>query len=214
MNTIDMLKSEAIDGPFADDDSHLHVYVYHGCSGKEKLGHVDFALGNTLLSYGCHDSDHRSPFYLFADGIFIQSNRLSFLKANFISGEMIIDYAVPLDSAQLKALTSRTDEICMHAEAWLSLNERGVKEIKSNDYASIMHIKTGCAFFRTPGVYSHYNAFNNNCVSMTADAVYGILPGYHALIHTPNSYFEFLEEIYAQLDSPIESRTVYFNSRK
>lgn len=203
MTKIRDLKREASLPDIPEDDSFFHVYLYRNDHGTEITGHTDIALGNTLVSYGCHDPENRLPLCLKGDGVLIQTDRISFLKHESVPGELIIDYALQPSPEQLNAFLSKSDGFFQHTVPWEPSDE--------DDYASILKKDIHPVFYKLRDhKYTEYNLLHNNCVTFACDCIKDWLPGYHAWIQTPASFRDFLDDAYQKHNPLFHSRTIWY----
>lgn len=203
MHSVRDLKNTSSLPEFPEDDSYFHIYVYRNDHGIEITGHTDFALGNTLVSYGCHDPNHRLPFCLKGDGVVIQADRLSFLKHEAVPGEMIIDYALQPSGKQLHSFLKKSDLFFQHTVPW--------KPSDKEDYASRLNKDIHPSFYKLKDIkYAQYDLLRNNCVTFVYDCIREWLPGYHAFIQTPASFRDFMNKAYEKQNALIFSRTIWY----
>lgn len=205
MTKIRDLKREASFPGIPEDDSFFHVYLYRNDHGLEITGHTDIALGNTLVSYGCHDPENRLPLCLKGDGVLIQADRAAFLKHESVPGELIIDYALQPSEVQLHAFLSRSDRFFQHVIPWYPSGK--------DDYASILDRDIHPSFHKLKdSPYTRYNLFHNNCVTFVYDCIKDWLPGYHAVIQTPASFRDFMDSAYQNHNPLFHSHTIWYAS--
>ena len=203
MTKVSELKKLSVLPGIPEDDTCFHVYIYRNDHGQEITGHVDIAVGNTLVSYGCHDPKHRLPLFLKGDGVLIQADRKAFLKHESVPGEMIIDYALNLSKEQMHAFLKKSDGFFEHMIPW----QPSGKE----DYASILDRDIHPSFHKLKNHrYTEYNLFHNNCVTFVNDCIRDWLPGYHAWIQTPASFRNFMDSAYQKHNPLIHSRTIWY----
>lgn len=207
MTTVRDFKKAAVQSDFPDDDDFFHVYIYRNDHGIEITGHTDIAAGNTLISYGCHDPQHRLPFCLKGDGVVIQADRLSFLHHEFVPGELIIDYALKPSPEQIHAFLKKSDSFFTHGIPW---NPSG-----NDDYASCLYRDIHPCFYKLRNhPYSEYNLLHNNCVTFVYDWIRDWLPGYHKKIDTPSSFRDFLNQGWEEHHPLFHSRTIWYQPFK
>lgn len=205
MTSVHELKNLSTDQDFPDDDSYFHVYIYRNDHGIEITGHTDIAIGNTLVSYGCHDPKNRLPFCFKGDGVLIQADRKAFLKYAFTPGELIIDYALQPSRQQLDAFLKQSDVFFQHTVPWIP----SVKD----DYASLLDKAIHPSFYKLKDhKYTQYNLLHNNCVTFVNDCIKAWLPGYHAHIETPASFRNFLNNAYEAGSPLFHTRTIWYLS--
>lgn len=204
MTKISDLKEAALPPAVSPDDSYFHIYVYRNDHGQEITGHTDIALGNTLVSYGCHDPQNRLPFCFKGDGVLIQADRTAFLNYAFIPGELMIDYALQPSAQQLHDFLSQSDAFFQHTIPWTPSGKE--------DYASLLYKAIHPSFYKLKDhKYTRYNLLHNNCVTFVNDCIQDWLPGYHARIETPASFRNFLNAAYEAGNPLFHARTIWYD---
>ena len=209
-NTDHIFEKPEPDAPPADISKNCLTILFHlGRNVALGYGHVDFALGDTVYSYGCYDDSSSRSMGFFSDGTFMVTGLKPYLDyCRRWQKKTLVSFTVRLTVDQERRLRSSLETTLAACRPWHP-TERNSPAIGQSAHASslipIRYYKV------TSGPFKIYSALKTNCVAM-AEILVGqtglrVLPS--TGIITPGSYYAFLERQLKDPDSPVIRKTIY-----
>ena len=182
----------------------MEIFLHLSKDTAFGMGHVDIALGDRVLSYGCYDLSSNRLFGLISDGVLVEADRERYIP--FCVGhekKKLIGFGVTLTEEQ-KARVARTADKLMEGSVLWTPPAGSTQDDFAHDAGAVFH-KLTRGRFRT------YNALKTNCVAL-ADILCGAtgldLMNLQGIV-TPGTYYAFLDRQFLRRNSIVISRTVY-----
>lgn len=209
-NTDHIYEKPAAGEPASDISKNNLTILFHlGHNVALGYGHVDFALGNQVYSYGCYDDASSRFMNFYSDGTFMLTKLRPYLDyCRHWQNKTLVSFTMRLTVEQEKSVRSSIEATLKECQPWQP-TERNSPAIGMSAHASS---KIPMKFYKvTSGPFKIYSALKTNCVAM-AEILVGqtgvkVLPS-HGII-TPGSYYAFLDRQLKDPDSPVIRKTVY-----
>lgn len=209
-NTDHIFEKPAPDAPQSDISKNSLTILFHlGHNVALGYGHVDFALGDTVYSYGCYDDSSSRSMGFFSDGTFMVTGLRYYLDyCRRWQKKTLVSFTVRLTVDQERRLRRSLETTLAGCHPWHP-TERNSPAIGQSAHASSM---IPIKYYKVnSGPFKIYSALKTNCVAM-AEILVGqtglrVLPS--TGIITPGSYYAFLERQLKDPDSPVIRKTVY-----
>ena len=200
------------------DDVGLEVFIHASDVFPGQMGHLDFCIGNEVMSYGNYDE---SSYYLWGiagDGVLEIAEKESYL--NFcieFSSKAVIGFGIVLTEKQKADISAKLAEIMSEAVPWEPKAAREDRHALSSsgelsDYASELYKAANAKFYKfASGKYKTYFGFGSNCAKL-GDDVLGVL-GIDELspfgMITPGKYYTYFNREYRKVNSNVVMRRIY-----
>lgn len=210
-NNTDHIYEKPEDGEKTDDISknNLTILFHLGHNVALGYGHVDFALGNQVYSYGCYDDASSRFMNFYSDGTFMVTKLQPYLDyCRRWQKKTLVSFTMRLTVEQEKRVRKSIEATLAECQPWQP-TERNSPAIGQSAHASS---KIPIKYYKvTSGPFKIYSALKTNCVAM-AEILVGqtgvkVLPSYGII--TPGSYYAFLDRQLKDPDSPVIRKTVY-----
>lgn len=209
-NTDHIYEKPAVGEPAADISKNNLTILFHlGHNVALGYGHVDFALGNQVYSYGCYDDASSRFFNLYSDGTFMVTKLRPYLDyCRRWQKKTLVGFTMQLTVEQEKRVRKSIEATLAECQPWQPTQRNSPAVGQSAHASSKIPIK----YYKvTSGPFKIYSALKTNCVAM-AEILVGqtgvkVLPS-HGII-TPGSYYAFLDRQLKDPDSPVIRKTVY-----
>lgn len=209
-NTDHIYEKPAPDAPKADISNKRLTILFHlGRNVAMGYGHVDFALGDTVYSYGCYDDASNRVLGFYSDGTFMVTKLKPYLDyCRRWQKKTLVGFTMLLTVEQEKQVRRTLERTLADCVPWKP-GERNSTDVGQSAHASqfipIRYYKV------VSGPFKIYSALKTNCVAM-AEILVGqsglkVLPSYGII--TPGSYYAFMERQLKDPDSPVIRKTVY-----
>ncbi|MBQ3225914.1 MAG: hypothetical protein IJB48_02530, partial [Clostridia bacterium] len=154
---------------------HAEVYLHLSEEKRSRYGHMDFAFGNFVYSFGCYDDKSNRFFDLVSDGVLVISPREKYLDYCMREEKKIlIGYPLLLSEEEEEELVgllraARRDVVVWHPEA----ETRGGSLLPSA--ASRLQKTVGAHFYKVRrNRFNNYFVLGINC-SLFVDECIGVL---------------------------------------
>lgn len=196
--------------PAADiSDTRLEILFHLGKNVAMGYGHVDFALGDTVYSYGCYDDASNRVMGLYSDGTFMVAKLKPYLDYCIRwQKKTLVSFTMQLTKAQERSVRSALARVLGQCRRWHTTARNSPAIGLSAHASSIFDVQ----YYKViSGPFKIYSALKTNCVAM-AEILVGesglkILPS-HGII-TPGSYYAFMDRQLKAPGSPIIRKTIY-----
>lgn len=188
------------DGATAD----LEIFVHLSKSTAMGMGHVDIALGDRVLAYGCYDPESNRLFGAISDGVLVEADRRRYIPFCLEhEKKKLIGFGVSLTQEQKKLVADAAEGFLRGSVLW---------EPAAGTESALLAQQAGAVFHKLrQGPFATYNVFKTNCVAL-ADWLCGA-SGLDLMVTqgviTPGTYFTFLDRQFRRPNSIVISRTVY-----
>ncbi|WP_138294844.1 MULTISPECIES: DUF308 domain-containing protein [unclassified Clostridium] len=197
-------KAYEIGGESAD----IEVYIHLAEPFMSSFGHLDIAIGDTVISYGNYDPGGHLLWGLFSRGVVAVAPREDYIyycieKEN----KVLLGYTISATAQQFAAVREKLDELYGNWQRWKPV--RGDKRL---DYLFKMQKYTGARFYRVvKSPFRRFSTLSTNCVRMV-DQLLGAM-GFRRIAPgdtiTPGACYRFFEGELAREESPVRGRRIY-----
>ena len=193
---------------------HAEVYLHLSEERRSRYGHMDFAFGNFVYSFGCYDEKSNRFFDLISDGVLVISPREKYLDYCMREEKKIlIGYPLLLSEAEEEELVgllraARRDVAVWHPEK----EKRGDSCLLTS--ASRLQKTVGAHFYKVRRKrFKTYFVLGINC-ALLVDECIGVLgaeritPRFGFI--TPGACYRYFETALYWQKSLIAGRNIYF----
>lgn len=206
----------------SEQEVNVKVYVHVAKSLKGIAGHVDIAVGDTVLCYGTYDRDSVKLGGIIGAGVIYEVfNKETYLVfCQEVRKETIFEYGFSFTEEELMNIEKKLQEIKSRTRIWkckAQLEKEANQELSEvKDMSCKIAQAMDTIFYKfTSGSYKYYWMFGSNCVRFTDELLRASgIKTLHAGIITPGTYLTFLNDEFAKGNSTITSRTVYYTASK
>lgn len=193
----------------SDEDVDVEVLVHMSEKGFGRVGHVDIAYKNMVLSYGNYDPSSWRMFELIGDGVLFTANKKEYIP--FViedSAKTLVGFGLKLSEMQLQAMSELVDCVMENTIKWIPPFYVGVNDF----YASRLSFHVPTNFFKVrSGRFRTFFVVGDNCVRFV-DRLLGAagidLIKLYGII-TPGSYYDYLNAEFANPDGIVVSKRIY-----
>lgn len=204
----------------SQEKSNLEVFVH--VSDAFKVGHVDLAFDNKILSYGSYDKESIRYKGIVGAGVMYEvTDRDVYTKfCSEVNGEILFGFGIALSDQELEKLRKHYEEMKENASIWKCkaqrAKERNEDTSEFQEYPCRLSQATDTTFYKfNKGKYKHYWVLGANCVKFIDDFLKSsgmktIIAG----IITPGTYYTFLNNQFQSGAGAVVTRTVYCKENK
>ena len=208
----------SVNAPEGMNRVDLEIFIHMAKGAIGRFGHVDIAYGDTVYSYGCYDHHSHKIGRLVSDGSFAVIRREPYVHYCLTHDkQLLISFGLCLTRRQKEAVENKLREIAGLLMEWkpdAQCKREGLPVLpprKGYDEGSALYEATGAKLYKVKkGPFKTFFALNTNCVQL-ADTIAGAT-GIDDLrlngISTPGAYYAMLNDLFAQKNSFVVSRTI------
>ncbi len=200
----------------SEEAPDLIVYIHTGKEGVHAVGHMTFCFEGLMYSYGNYAKREeklagtlgKAVFFTVAPEVYINNSCI-------YEGSTLYGFGLKLTGEQAENLRQTLEELTAGMALWkcpLQQDSDGWQKPEEymKDYASRLFWRTGCKFRQfTHGPWQTYWVMGTNC-SLFAESVLTAagcdIPRKKGIV-SPGEYFQYFQELFADPDSQVISRT-------
>lgn len=205
-----------------EGEANVEVYVHVAKSLRGIAGHVDIAIGDTVVCYGTYDRESIQLGGIIGAGVIYEVYDKEIYRefCQEVRNETLFEYGFVFSAEEYQRIEEKLEEIKARTAVWKCkaqrAKERNEMVTETKDMSCKLAVAMETVFYKfKSGAYKYYWMFGSNCVSFTDELVKA--SGMKTLssgIFTPGTYFTFLNDEFAKGNSKIVSRTVYYTEDK
>ncbi len=203
-----------------DGEVNVEVYVHVAKSLRGIAGHVDIAIGDTVVCYGTYDRENVHLGGGIGAGVIYEVyDKDVYLKfCQEVRKETLFEYGLSFSEEELQKIKDKLEEIKSRTTIWKCKAQRVKDEEQETFVAKDMSCKIALAmetvFYKfNSGAYKYYWMFGSNCVTFTDELIKASgMKTVAKKTATPGTYFTFLNDEFAKGNSKIVNRTVYYTT--
>ena len=187
---------------------------------NSQFGHMDFAFGKKVYSYGCYDASTHRFFNMMSDGVFVVSPREEYIRYCLTrEKKVLIGYQLLLDAEQEKKIRDKLVAFEKELLIWRPnfYRRQHGENVDVSDAASLLQAATGAHFYKIKRrKFKTYSVIGSNCALMV-DEFLSVLDVERITpmgIITPGSCYRYFENLLAKPNSIVAGRKVYVTEQK
>ncbi|OCN05761.1 hypothetical protein A4S06_07770 [Erysipelotrichaceae bacterium MTC7] len=193
----------------SEEHTDVEVLVHMSEEGFGRVGHVDLAYKDRVISYGNYDPGSWRMFELIGDGVIFTTEKegyLPFVIAD--SKKTLVGFGLKLNENQLQAMGTLVDQLMDNTIKWVPPFYVGLQDF----YASRLNYHVPTNFYKVrSGRFHTFFVVGDNCVRFV-DRLLGAtgidLIKLYGII-TPGSYYEYLNNEFANPNGFVVNKRIY-----